>query len=82
MKNILSRQAHPMLLQKLQLPINLALSYFKSFNLPLKIVRPFNVYGPRQSQRAIIPTIIMQILNNNKNISVGNIYPSRDYTFC
>ena len=60
---------------------NLALSYFKSFNLPLKIVRPFNVYGPRQSQRAIIPTIIMQILNNNKNISVGNIYPSRDYTF-
>lgn len=60
---------------------NLALSYFKSFNLPLKIIRPFNVYGPRQSQRAIIPTIIMQILNNNKDISVGNIYPSRDYTF-
>lgn len=60
---------------------NLALSYFKSFKLPLKIIRPFNVYGPRQSQRAIIPTIIMQILNNNKNISVGNIYPSRDYTF-
>ena len=60
---------------------NLALSYYKSFGLPIKIIRPFNVYGPRQSQRAIIPTIIMQILNKNKNIKLGNLHPSRDYTF-
>ena len=44
----------------------LALSYYRSFNLPVKIIRPFNVYGPRQSERAIIPTIIKQALQNNK----------------
>ncbi len=60
---------------------NLALSYFKSFKLPVKIVRPFNVFGPRQSSRGLIPNVILQILNNNKDIKVGNLYPKRDYTY-
>jgi len=59
----------------------LAISYFKSFELPLKIVRPFNTYGPRQSARAIIPTIISQILSGKKEIQVGNLSPTRDLTF-
>lgn len=59
----------------------LSLSYYKSFNLPIKIVRPFNVYGPRQSTRAIIPTIINQIIKNPKKIYLGNTNTSRDYTY-
>jgi len=59
----------------------LAMSYNKSFELPLKIVRPFNTYGPRQSARAIIPTIISQIQNGNIEIELGNLTPSRDLTF-
>lgn len=59
----------------------LAISYYRSFKLPIKIVRPFNVYGPRQSSRAIIPTIISQILNDSKNIKLGNLTPTRDLTF-
>ena len=59
----------------------LAISYYKSFNLPIKIVRPFNTYGPRQSARAIIPTIIAQILNGQKKINLGNLNPTRDFTF-
>ena len=60
----------------------LALSFHKSFNLPVKIIRPFNTYGPRQSSRAIIPTIINQCLNrNNKNIFLGNVKPTRDFTY-
>jgi NAD dependent epimerase/dehydratase len=59
----------------------LAISYFRSFNLPVKIVRPFNTYGPRQSARAVIPTIITQLLQGNKNIKLGNISPTRDLTF-
>ena len=59
----------------------LAISYYKSFNLPIKIVRPFNTYGPRQSSRAIIPTIIIQILNRQKKINLGNLNPTRDLTF-
>ena len=58
----------------------LALSYHKSFDLPLKIVRPFNNYGPRQSARAIIPTIISQLLNDQE-IKVGNLQPTRDFTY-
>ena len=47
----------------------LALSYYRSFDLPVKIIRPFNVYGPRQSERAVIPTIIQQALQKNiKNL--------------
>jgi len=59
----------------------LALSYYLSFGLPVKIVRPFNTYGPRQSARAIIPTIISQFLNDEKLINLGNLSPTRDFTF-
>ena len=59
----------------------LAISYYRSFNLPVKIVRPFNTYGPRQSARAIIPTVITQILTGEKKIKLGNLRPTRDLTF-
>lgn len=59
----------------------LAISYFRSFNLPVKIVRPFNTYGPRQSARAIIPTVISQLLNGKSQIKLGNLSPTRDLTF-
>jgi len=59
----------------------LAISYFRSFNLPVKIVRPFNTYGPRQSARAIIPTVITQILNGKYELNLGNLTPTRDLTF-
>ncbi len=58
----------------------LALSYYNSFNLPIKIVRPFNNFGPRQSPRAVIPTIINQAINS-KFIKLGNIKPKRDYVY-
>lgn len=60
---------------------NLALSYFRSFDLPVKIVRPFNTYGPRQSARAFIPTVISQILSGSSKIKLGNIHPTRDLTY-
>ena len=59
----------------------LAISYFRSFSLPVKIVRPFNTYGPRQSARAIIPTVISQLLNGKNQIKLGNLSPTRDLTF-
>ena len=59
----------------------IAVSYYRSFNLPVKIVRPFNTYGPRQSSRAIIPTIISQILGGKDEILLGNLAPTRDLTF-
>lgn len=59
----------------------LSISYHRSFGLPVKIVRPFNVYGPRQSARAIIPTVITQILSGIRKIRLGNINPTRDLTF-
>lgn len=60
----------------------LALSYYNSFNLPVKIIRPFNAYGPRQSPRAIIPNIVYQLLNKKiKKIKIGNLTPKRDYTY-
>lgn len=55
-------------------------SYIKSFNLNAVIVRPFNTYGPRQSTRAVIPTIITQILKN-KNIELGSLTPKRDFNY-
>ena len=58
----------------------LSISYIKSFNLPIKIVRPFNTYGPRQSERAIIPSIINQIIKGNNKIMLGNTSPTRDLT--
>ena len=59
----------------------LAISYFKSFDLPVKIVRPFNTYGPRQSARAIIPTIISQLLTGKTSINLGNLTPTRDLSY-
>tara|TARA_A100001015_G_scaffold72412_1_gene80377 strand:+ start:6977 stop:7969 length:993 start_codon:yes stop_codon:yes gene_type:complete len=58
----------------------LALSFNKSFGLPVTILRPFNTFGPRQSARAIIPTIITQILKSDK-IKLGNLTPKRDFTY-
>jgi len=60
---------------------NLALSYYRSFDLPVKIVRPFNTYGPRQSARAFIPTVISQILSGSSKIKLGNLHPTRDLTY-
>ena len=59
----------------------LALSYYKTFNVPVLILRPFNTFGPRQSLRAVIPTIITQVLNKNKNIKIGSLTPRRDFTY-
>ena len=58
----------------------IALSYHKSFNVPVSILRPFNTFGPRQSLRAIIPTIVTQALNK-KIIKLGSTYPTRDLTY-
>ena len=60
---------------------SIADSFFNSFDLPLTIVRPFNTYGPRQSARAIIPTIITQLLNGAKKIKLGDLTPTRDLLF-
>ncbi len=59
----------------------LALSYYRSFDLPVKIVRPFNTFGPRQSARAIIPTAICQMLKGQMELKFGNLSPTRDFTF-
>lgn len=59
----------------------LALSYHKSFRLPVKIARPFNTYGPRQSPRAVIPSVIAQILAGKEELNLGNLSPTRDFTF-
>jgi len=59
----------------------LAISYYRSFNLPVKILRPFNTFGPRQSARSIIPSVILQILNKQNTIECGSIHPTRDFTF-
>lgn len=59
----------------------IAESFYRSFDLPVTIVRPFNTYGPRQSARAIIPTIITQLLNGNETIKLGDLIPTRDLLF-
>lgn len=59
----------------------MAISFFNAFDLPVTIARPFNTYGPRQSARAIIPTIITQIASGIKEIKVGNLKPTRDFNF-
>lgn len=59
----------------------LAISYYRSFKLPIKIVRPFNTYGPRQSLRAVIPTILAQLLDGFNKIKVGSLNPTRDFTY-
>ncbi|UUO23145.1 SDR family NAD(P)-dependent oxidoreductase [Colwellia sp. M166] len=59
----------------------MAMSYYNAFELPLSIARPFNTYGPRQSARAIIPTIISQIANGEKQIKLGDLSPTRDFNY-
>ena len=59
----------------------LAESFYKSFELPVTIVRPFNTYGPRQSARAVIPTIIMQLLTGQEEIRLGALTPTRDFNY-
>lgn len=59
----------------------LALSFHRSFGLPVTVLRPFNTYGPRQSARAVIPTIITQILKRKKEISLGSLHPTRDLVY-
>ena len=59
----------------------LAFSFHHSFDLPVAVVRPFNTYGPRQSARAVIPTIATQLLSGDRRIRLGNISPTRDLTF-
>ncbi len=60
---------------------HMAESFYRSFNVPVTIVRPFNTYGPRQSARAVIPTIISQLLNGKKEIKLGALHPTRDLLF-
>lgn len=59
----------------------MAMSFFSSFDLPVSIIRPFNTYGPRQSARAVIPTVITQIANGQKNIQLGSLSPTRDFNY-
>ena len=59
----------------------MVMSFYNSFDLPATIVRPFNTYGPRQSARAIIPTIITQIAAGKKEIKLGDISPTRDFNY-
>jgi NAD dependent epimerase/dehydratase len=59
----------------------IAMSFYNAFDLPVTIARPFNTYGPRQSARAIIPTIITQIANGIKEIKLGDLSPTRDFNY-
>lgn len=59
----------------------LAFSFYSSFGLPVATIRPFNTYGPRQSARAVIPTIITQIKNGQRNIKLGSLHPTRDFNY-
>ena len=60
---------------------SIAMSFYNSFNLPVVIARPFNTYGPRQSARAIIPTIITQIARGEQEIRLGDVSPTRDFNY-
>ena len=59
----------------------IAMSFYNSFSTPVAIVRPFNTYGPRQSARAVIPTIITQIANGQRELKLGSLTPTRDFNF-
>lgn len=59
----------------------IAESFYRSFDMPITIVRPFNTYGPRQSARAVIPTIITQLLAGNEEIKLGSLSPTRDFNY-
>ena len=57
------------------------MSFFNSFDLPVSIIRPFNTFGPRQSARAVIPTIITQIIQGKEEIKLGSTSPTRDFSY-
>ena len=59
----------------------LALSYYYSFNTPVVVLRPFNTYGPRQSTRAVIPTVISQVAAGSRTLSLGSVSPTRDFNY-
>lgn len=59
----------------------IALSFYNSFGTPITVLRPFNTYGPRQSARAVIPTIISQIANGARSIKLGSLHPTRDFSY-
>lgn len=59
----------------------LALSFYASFDTPVAVIRPFNTYGPRQSARAVIPTVITQIANGNRTLRLGSLHPTRDFNY-
>ena len=59
----------------------IAQSYYSTYDLPVSIIRPFNTYGPRQSNRAIIPTIITQLMSDSSRIRLGSTYPTRDFSY-
>ena len=59
----------------------LALSYHRSFGVPVTVLRPFNTYGPRQSMRAVLPSILVQLLEGKREVDVGRLDPKRDLTF-
>jgi NAD dependent epimerase/dehydratase len=59
----------------------IALSYYQAFDTPVAVIRPFNTYGPRQSARAVIPTIMIQIANGMREIRLGSLTPTRDFSF-
>lgn len=59
----------------------MALSYYTSFDTPVAVIRPFNTYGPRQSARAVIPTIVTQIANGKREIKLGDTRPTRDFNY-
>lgn len=59
----------------------IAMSFYTSFGTPVAVLRPFNTYGPRQSARAVIPTIITQIANGSRRIKLGAVHPTRDFNF-
>src|SRR5262249_18478068 len=59
----------------------IAMAYYKAFDTPVATIRPFNTYGPRQSARAIIPTVITQITKSKRQIKLGALHPTRDFSF-
>jgi len=59
----------------------IAMSFYSSFDIPISIIRPFNTYGPRQSARAVIPTVITQVANGLRKIRLGALHPTRDFSY-
>ena len=57
------------------------MSFWSSFHTPITVIRPFNTYGPRQSTRAVIPSIISQLASGQRSIKIGSVHPTRDFSF-